>query len=76
MFFQRLASASISYRTAPNPWGPWSDSADLPGYSEAVFGYSAQAHDEFSQQNGKVMYLTYTSGGIGQGISELKVTFQ
>lgn len=75
LFYERPNLQSIGYRVAANPWGPWSDEGVLPLSQPQAFNYSAQAHDEFSQQNGKVMYLSYTSAGTGQGIMTLKIVF-
>ena len=55
-------------RTAPNPWGPWSDPVDLwqieppkldfePPYAPLM--YAGKEHPELSQDGGRVIYLTY-----------------
>ena len=57
----------IVARTAPNPWGPWSDytvlhtveaerKLDLP-YPPLI--YAAKEHPELAGDNGKIIYITY-----------------
>jgi Domain of unknown function (DUF4185) len=56
--------ATAMLRTAPRPEGPWSEpveilSVDAP---ENIYGwvYDFLAHPEFSEDNGRIMYITYT----------------
>jgi hypothetical protein len=60
-------TGKIVARTAPNPWGPWSEPAVLwhvkvqhatpPPYPTLI--YAGKEHPEMSHQNGRVIYLTY-----------------
>ncbi|HWP39411.1 MAG TPA: DUF4185 domain-containing protein, partial [Tepidisphaeraceae bacterium] len=61
-------SGRIVGRTAPNPWGPWSEPVvlwtvqppprprPLP-YPTLI--YAGKEHPELSEQNGRIVYLTY-----------------
>ena len=60
-------SDKIVGRTAPNPWGPWSepvelctvnvdDSVKLP-YNRLI--YAGKEHPELAEDNGKTIYVTY-----------------
>lgn len=60
-------SGKIVGRTAPNPWGPWSEpytlwvvekkrEKELP-YPQLI--YAGKEHPELSKENGKILYLTY-----------------
>jgi Glycosyl hydrolases family 43/Domain of unknown function (DUF4185) len=53
-----LSSDQVGYRTAPNPWGPWSDEAPLftmrPGTNRAVY-----AHPEYASADGRTQYVFY-----------------
>lgn len=60
-------SEKIVGRTAPEPWGPWSeptvlwtvkfdDSIELP-YNRLI--YAGKEHPELAEENGKTIYLTY-----------------
>ena len=80
IFYQRVATPTIGYRTAANPWGPWSAQGIVP-FREVAPGpggitYAAQAHDEFSEQSGKAMYLTYVAGNTAGGVYVVKVVFR
>ncbi|MCA9418200.1 MAG: DUF4185 domain-containing protein [Candidatus Omnitrophica bacterium] len=60
-------SGDIVGRTAPNPWGPWSDPVVLwtvrpeyqnpPPYPPLI--YAGKEHPEIAGEGGKVLYLTY-----------------
>ena len=80
MVYQRALTQSIGYRTAPNPWGPWSDDGTLPFREQAPgaggLTYAAQAHDEFSQQYGKLMYVTYVASNTSGGVYVVKMVFR
>ncbi len=63
-------------RTAVRPEGPWSEpmeifSVDAP---DNPYGwvYDFLAHPEFSQDNGRVIFITY-SKKIAQQLSELRL---
>ena len=80
MFYQRVGTSTIGYRTASSPWGPWSAQGIVP-FREIAPGpggmaYAAQAHDEFSQQCGKVMYLTYVASNTAGGVYVVRVVFR
>jgi hypothetical protein len=80
MFYQQVLAQSIGYRTAPDPWGPWSAQGTVP-FREVAPGpgglaYAAQAHDEFSQEHGKIMYLTYVASNTPGGVYVVKVIFR
>jgi len=60
-------TGKIVARTAPNPWGPWSDytelyqvnvqrTIDLP---YPVLIYAGKEHPELSEDNGRILYITY-----------------
>lgn len=68
--------ATAMLRTAARPEGPWSAptrlfSIDAP---ENVYGwvYDILAHPEFSQDNGRIIYITYTKK-LDQMTSELRL---
>ena len=53
-------------RTAANPWGPWSDAVPLWKVAAAEHRwpypqliYAGKEHPELSEENGRVLYLTY-----------------
>lgn len=55
-------------RTAPQPWGPWSEAAVLWNCAPpridykipyAPLIYAAKEHPELAQQRGRVLYITY-----------------
>ncbi|MCH7724228.1 MAG: DUF4185 domain-containing protein [Bacteroidetes bacterium] len=60
-------TGKIVARTAPKPWGPWSDytelyqvnverTIDLP---YPVLIYAGKEHPELSEDNGRILYITY-----------------
>jgi hypothetical protein len=60
-------TGKIVARTAPNPWGPWSDhtelyqvkvdrTIDLP---YPVLIYAGKEHPELTEENGRILYITY-----------------
>ena len=68
--------ATAMIRTAPHPEGPWSAptklfSVDAPENSNG-WVYDFLAHPEFSQDNGRIMYITY-SKKIDELYSELRL---
>lgn len=68
--------ATAMIRTAPHPEGPWSAptelfSVDAPANSNG-WVYDFLAHPEFSQDNGRIMYITY-SKKIDELYSELRL---
>jgi hypothetical protein len=53
-------------RTAPAPWGPWSEAVTLwsvpepeipPPYPRLV--YAGKEHPELAEENGRILYITY-----------------
>lgn len=54
-------------RTAPNPWGPWSEPVDLwkvnPVHEKPLpypkLIYAGKEHPELADQGGRILYLTY-----------------
>lgn len=62
--YSQPASNEVMYRTAVRPEGPWSDSQKLFDAETPVGGlgwvYDALAHPEFSQDNGRIFYVTYS----------------
>ena len=54
-------------RTAPAPWGPWSDPVDLWQVSTKHVNprpypkmiYAGKEHQELSKDNGRIIYMTY-----------------
>lgn len=67
---------TVMLRTAPRPEGPWSRTltlfeAQAPSDGNGAI-YDAQAHGEFSEDGGRVQYVTY-SRGTGFFQSELRL---
>lgn len=64
--YSRPISKTIEMRTAKQVTGPWTSATTIttavPGSNANEWVYDALAHPEFAEQNGKVQYLTYTSG--------------
>ncbi len=54
----------VMVRSAPRPEGPWSEARllfnALPHATGSLWIYDALAHPEFSEDNGRVVYVTYT----------------
>jgi hypothetical protein len=71
--YAETMSNNVVIRTAPALTGPWSDpqalfTADKPGGG----AYDAVSHAEYEEQDGKVLYFTFTrSDGVGWFGSEL-----
>ncbi len=62
--YSRPMSLDVEMRTSPAPWGPWSKeirlfSAHMPT-GEIDWVYDALAHPEFSTDNGRTIYVTYS----------------
>lgn len=58
--------SSIKARTAPEPWGPWSEPVtwvDCRTFVEDVYPYcySAELHRQLSRDDGNVLYVTVSS---------------
>lgn len=71
---------TVRYRVSRTPWGPWSEPEALftmrPG--QGTFGnYSAHAHPEFAEADGRVQYVTYahTTGFLQQELPLVRVEF-
>lgn len=62
-----LLSGDIVARTAPAPWGPWSDPVRLwqvrPERRQPLpyppLVYAGKEHPELSRENGRILYVTY-----------------
>lgn len=73
---------SIVIRTAEHPEGPWSDPLKavdcIPPVNTNQWCYSNLAHDEFSREDGRVMYFSYyRETGFLQGeVRLVEVTFE
>jgi len=60
-------SNRIVGRTAPNPWGPWSEKTDIFEIKDKFdrnikyprLIYAGKEHPELSKNNGKTIYVTY-----------------
>ena len=59
-------SGVIVGRTAPNPWGPWSEPVTLHTVSPPkkkipypVLVYAGKEHPELAQDRGRKIYVTY-----------------
>ena len=60
-------TGKIVARTAPNPWGPWSDHTELYKVNVErtidlpypVLIYAGKEHPELSEDNGRILYITY-----------------
>ncbi len=79
--YSGVFSDDVFLRVSKNAWGPWSVPTKLftgrPGW-QGNTSYAGQAHPEFSEQNGKVIYVTYahTTGFLRMDLPIVKVTFQ
>ncbi|MBV6522609.1 MAG: hypothetical protein MNPFHGCM_02757 [Gemmatimonadaceae bacterium] len=79
--YSGVFSDDVFFRVARNAWGPWSAQTKLftarPGWNGTT-SYAGQAHPEFSQQNGKVVFVTYahTTGFFRMDLPIVKVTFR
>jgi hypothetical protein len=70
----------VSYRVSRTPWGPWSEPQHLFTMRppQGTFGnYSAHAHPEYAEADGRVQYVTYahTTGFLQQVLPLVRVTF-
>ena len=68
------------YRVSRTPWGPWSEPQDLFMMRPPMgtFGnYSAHAHPEFAEDEGRVQYVTYAhaTGFLQQVLPLVRVEF-
>lgn len=61
-----ITTKRIVARTAPNPWGPWSEETIIYEIKEKFekikyprLIYAGKEHPELSKNNGKTIYLTY-----------------
>jgi hypothetical protein len=60
-------TGKIVARTAPNPWGPWSDYTELYQVNVKrtfdlpypVLIYAGKEHHELSEDSGRILYITY-----------------
>ena len=79
--YSGVFSDDVFFRVSRNAWGPWSAQTKLftgrPGWNGNT-SYAGEAHPEYSQQNGKVMYVTYahTTGFLRMDLPIVKITFQ
>jgi len=76
-----IVSADVVYHLADAPDGPWTG-ADLlftgtPTDAEDIWNYGGFAHPEFSEQDGKIEYITYYRPGtrFDGEIRLVRVTF-
>ena len=64
VIYSQPLETRVVLRTAPAPEGPWSDPIDVFEAEEAVSStgwvYDALAHPEFSEDGGRVIYITYS----------------
>ena len=62
--YSQPVSTEVMYRTSVRPEGPWSGAQKLFDAEMPVGGigwvYDALAHPEFSQDNGRIFYVTYS----------------
>ncbi len=70
----------VRYRVSRTPWGPWSEPEALFEMRppQGTFGnYSAHAHPEFAEADGRVQYVTYahTTGFLQQELPLVRVEF-
>lgn len=79
--YSGVFSDDVFFRVSKNAWGPWSAQTKLftarPGWNGNI-SYAGEAHPEFSQQNGKVMFVTYahTTGFLQMDLPIVRITFQ
>jgi hypothetical protein len=75
IYMDRISSQAV-YRTAPTPWGPWSDQQIMftGAPTSTLWDYACFAHPEYQQDNGLTQYVTYYHPGDGQQ-HLVKVTF-
>lgn len=60
-------SGTIVGRTAPDPWGPWSDAVPLwevkvhreKPLPYPILIYAGKEHSELAGENGRILYITY-----------------
>ncbi len=76
-----IVSGDVVIQVADNPWGPWSTSTvmftGLEPTLENSWDYSGLAHPEFSEDAGKIEYVTYFRPGDWSGELRLvRVTFE
>ncbi len=62
--YSQPMDAKTMLRTAPEPEGPWSSPLTIftaePPVASHGWVYDALAHPEYSQDNGRIVYITYT----------------
>ena len=62
--YSKPVSTDVMFRTSANPEGPWSASLKLFEAEAPVGGigwvYDALAHPEFSQDDGRIFYVSYS----------------
>jgi hypothetical protein len=70
----------VRYRVSRTPWGPWSEPQYLfttrPGWN-GTSNYSAHAHPEFAEDDGRVQYVTYAhaTGFLQSDLPLVRVEF-
>lgn len=74
--YSKPLTNDVMLRTAPRPWGPWSEeihlfSTELP-QRDPSWVYDAMAHPEFSTNEGMTLYITY-SRALGESLSEMRL---
>ncbi|MCB0265490.1 MAG: DUF4185 domain-containing protein, partial [Calditrichaeota bacterium] len=60
-------TGKIVARTAPQPWGPWSEPVEITQITPVrqtplpypPLVYAAKAHPSLSRENGRIIYVTY-----------------
>jgi hypothetical protein len=54
-------SSQAVYRTAPTPWGPWSDKTVMftGTPTNTLWDYACYSHAEYQQRDGLTQYVTY-----------------
>jgi hypothetical protein len=75
IYMDRISGEAV-YRTAPTPWGPWSDQQHMfnGAPTDTLWDYACFAHPEYQQNHGMTQYVTYYHPGDGQQ-HLVKVTF-
>lgn len=78
--YSGVFSDDVFFRVSNNAWGPWSAQTKLftgrPGW-QGNTSYAGEAHPEFSELSGKVMYVTYahTTGFLRMDLPLVRITF-
>ena len=79
--YSQPLDAKVMMRTSPSPEGPWSGEVkmfDAEKPEEGDWVYDALAHPEYQQDNGRIIYITYTrnTGSLQSEMRLVKVELE